>query len=92
NNNWAQAITAVSLSDKYARWRTYDVQPDGSGIYAEVCRTNRPMRLTQAELESHPLWRGFGAHAAEHPPLQGWLAAPFVGRDGRNIGLLQLSD
>lgn len=70
----------------------YDVPPDGSGIYAEACRTNRPIRLTQAELESHPLWRGFGAHAAEHPPLRGWLAAPFVGRDGRNIGLLQLSD
>lgn len=92
NQNWAQAINTVSLSDKYAAWRSYDAPPDGSGIYAEVCRTNRPMRLTQAELEAHPLWRGFGAEAGRHPPMRGWLAAPLVGRDGRNLGLLQLSD
>ncbi|WP_161668830.1 PAS domain S-box protein [Kallotenue papyrolyticum] len=92
NQNWAQAINTVSLSDKYAAWRDYDAPPDGSGIYAEVCRTNRPMRLTQAELEAHPLWRAFGKEAGRYPPMRGWLAAPLVGRDGRNIGLLQLSD
>jgi PAS domain S-box-containing protein len=92
DQNWAQAINAVSLSDKYARWRGYDTKPDGSGIYSLVCRTNRPLRLTQAELEAHPAWRGFGQEAGRHPPLRGWLAAPLVGRDGRNIGLLQMSD
>lgn len=25
-------------------------------------------------------------------PIRGWLAAPLVGRDGRNLGLIQLSD
>lgn len=92
DQNWAQAINAVSLSDKYAAWRSYAAQPDGSGIYSLVCKTNRPMRLTQAELEAHPAWRGFGKEAGKHPPLRGWLAAPFIGRDGRNIGLIQLSD
>jgi PAS domain S-box-containing protein len=92
NDDWAQAITTVSLSDKYRRWQTYDAPPTGAGIYAEVCRTNIPMRMTQAELEAHPAWRGFGDQAALHPPLRGWLAAPFVSRDGRNIGLIQLSD
>lgn len=90
--DWSQAITAVSLSDRYARWRDYERAPDGSGIYAYLCALNRPMRLTQAELEAHPAWRGFGDHASEHPPMRGWLAAPLVGRDGRNIGLLQLTD
>ena len=90
--DWSHAVTAVSLSDKYARYRGFDGQPDGSGIYAEVYRTKRPMRLTQAELEAHPLWRGFGRHAGEHPPLRGWLAAPLIGRDGRSLGLLQVSD
>lgn len=90
--DWSQAITAVSLSDKYAAWRDYDAPTDGSGIYAEVCRTNRVFRLTQAELERHPLWRGFGREAGRHPPLRGWLAVPLVGRDGRNLGLIQLSD
>ncbi len=92
DQNWAQAINAVSLSDKYARWRGYDERPDGSGIYAVVCRTNKPMRLTQVELEAHPAWRGFSGEAGKHPPMRGWLAAPLVGRDGRNLGLIQLSD
>ncbi len=90
--SWGQAINAVSLSESYAAWRGYDAKPDGSGIYSLVCRTNRPMRLTQAELEAHPAWRGFSGEAGKHPPLRGWLAAPLVGRDGRNIGLIQLSD
>jgi PAS domain S-box-containing protein len=90
--DWRQAINAVSLSEKYASWQGYDRAPDGSGIYAEVCRTNRPMRLTQAELEAHPLWRGFGPHGPEHPPINGWLAVPLVGGSGENLGLLQASD
>jgi PAS domain S-box-containing protein len=92
DQNWAQAITAVYLSDKYAQWRNYDGQPGGSGIYACVCHTNRPMRMTQAELEAHQSWRGFGKEAENHPPMRGWLAAPLVGRDGKNMGLIQLSD
>lgn len=91
-DDWAQAITAVSLSEKYAAWADYARPPDGAGIYSHVARTNQPLRLTQAELEAHPLWRAFSGHADEHPPMRGWLAVPFVGRDGRNLGLLQLSD
>jgi PAS domain S-box-containing protein len=92
DDNWAQAINAVSLSDKYAQWRQYDEKTDGSGIYTLVCRMQRPMRMTQAELEAHPAWRGFGKHASNHPPLRGWLAVPLTRRDGKNIGLIQLSD
>lgn len=90
--DWAQSINAVSLSDKYAAYRGYDAQPNGTGIYRLVCLENRPYRLTQAELEAHPAWRGFGAEAERHPPLRGWLAAPLIGRGGRNLGLIQLSD
>lgn len=92
NENWEQAISIVSLSDKYSTFRKFDGRPDGLGIYSIVCQSNRPMRMTQAELEAHPKWRGYGPHAGGHPPLRGWLAAPLVGRDGRNIGLIQLSD
>ncbi|MBD2158953.1 PAS domain-containing protein [Leptolyngbya sp. FACHB-16] len=92
NQNWAQAVSAVYLSDKYAQWRDYNTKPDGSGIYACVCHMNHPMRMTQAELEAHPHWKGFGAEANHHPPMWGWLAAPLKGRDGKNIGLIQLSD
>lgn len=92
HEGWAQSINAVSLSDKYAAWKDYEALPNGSGIYVQVSQSNQSYRMTQAELEAHPAWRGFGEHAADHPPMRGWLAAPFTGRDGRNIGLLQLSD
>lgn len=90
--NWAQGITAVSLSDKYAAFRDYSVKTDGSGIYAEVCRTNRVMRFTQAQLEAHPAWRAFGSQARAHPPMRGWLAVPLIDRAGKNLGLIQASD
>ena len=66
--------------------------PDGSGIYAWLCEHNRAVRMTQAEFEAHPRWRRFGKHAKNHPPMRGWLAAPLIGREGRNLGLIQLSD
>ncbi|MFN6465282.1 MAG: PAS domain S-box protein [Nostoc sp. DedVER02] len=92
SQNWAQGINAIYMSEKYAQWRDYDEKPDGSGIYAFVCQLNQSMRMTQAELESHPRWRGFGMEAKNHPPMRGWLAATLRGREGHNIGLIQLSD
>ena len=91
-NNQKQDINAVSLSEKYARWRDYDTPPDGSGIYSVVCQTNKPMRMTQEELEQHPAWQGFGKEAEHHPPMRGWLAVPLIGRNGQNLGAIQLSD
>ncbi len=90
--DWSQAIQCVLLSEKYAAWRTYDEKPNGTGIYARICADNRPMRFTQAELEAHPAWRGFGAAKDRHPPMRGWLAVPLVARDGANLGMVQLSD
>ena len=92
SDNWSQAINAVSMSDKYADYAGYTAAPDGSGIYATVCRTNKAIRLTQEELERHPDWKGFGADKDRHPPMRGWLAVPLKAHDGRNIGLLQASD
>ncbi len=90
--SWLQAINAVSLSDKYASYRDFSADTNGTGIYAEVCRTNGVMRLTQEELTAHPAWKGFGDQAGNHPPMRGWLAVPLVDRTGRNIGLIQASD
>ncbi|WP_332775470.1 PAS domain S-box protein [Polaromonas sp.] len=92
NQDWTRATSALSLSKKYTKYRDLISTPDGTGIDALVCETNRPMRLAQAELQAHPRWRGFGAHADQHPPMRGWLAVPLMGRNGKNIGLLQLSD
>ncbi len=87
NQNWTQAIHSISLSDKYAAWRDYSEQLDGTGIYSEVCQTNLPMRMTQTELEAHS-----EQATDKHPPLRGLLVAPLVGQNGRNLGLIQLSD
>ncbi|MDI1481034.1 GAF domain-containing protein [Polyangium sp. y55x31] len=91
-NDWSQAINAAALSSKYEAYRSYEGAPTGKGIYTLVCQTNRPMRLTQAELVSHPAWRNFSDEGDKHPPMRGWLAAPFIGRSGKNLGLIQLSD
>ncbi|TBR61138.1 histidine kinase [Westiellopsis prolifica IICB1] len=92
DNYWAQTIYTVSLSEKYAQWQDYNEKPNGSGIYTLVCRTQRPIRMTQAELEAHPAWRQFGKASDTHPPMRGWLAAPLTSRNGKNLGLIQLSD
>ncbi|PAX51760.1 ATP-binding protein [Brunnivagina elsteri] len=92
NQNWAQSISTISLSDKYAAWRDYQENPDDTGIYSCVTNTNHSLRMRQTELEQHPKWKGFSFAGSKHPPLRGWLAAPLVGRDGGNIGLIQLSD
>jgi PAS domain S-box-containing protein len=91
-DRWSQAINAVSMSEKYAGYQGYAAKTDGSGIYAEVCRSNQAMRLTQEQLEAHPAWKGFGPHAARHPAMRGWLAVPLIDRKGKNIGLIQASD
>ena len=87
-----QVAGRTSHSDEYARWKNYEFKVDEAGINAEVIRSNRPMRLTQAELEGHSAWAGSGQRADDHPFMRGYLAAPLVGREGRNIGLIQLSD
>ena len=91
-DGWGRAINTAVLSEKYSQWRDYSVAPAGMGIYALVCEKNQPIRMTQAQLQAHPRWHNFSGHASEHPPMRGWLAAPLVGRDDRNLGLIQLSD
>ena len=89
DQDWTRATSATSLSEKYAAWRGRDGRPDG-GICSLVCRNNTVVRMTQAELEAHPAWRG--RPAAEQPPVRGWLAAPLRTAAGDNLGLVQLSD
>ena len=90
-SGWADATTYVSLSEKYAAWRDYDEVPRGVGVLESVMRENRPLRLTAEQLVAHPDWRGL-RDAPGHPALVDYLAVPLVGRDGSNLGLVQLSD
>ena len=90
--DWTTMRKYFSLSARYAAWYDYRTPAKGFGIHADVVKQNVPIRLTQAELERHPDWRGFGTQAGKHPPMRGWLAVPLLGNDGHNYGLLQLSD
>jgi GAF domain-containing protein len=90
--SWQPALKAVSLSAKYAAWRDAGRLPVHAGIASLALEHGTPMLMTQQQLESHPRWAAGEAPAAGLPPLRGWLAAPMFGRDGRTIGLLQLSD
>jgi GAF domain-containing protein len=90
--DWVHARKYFSLSDKYAAFREFTTPGRGIGLHALVVDENRGLRLTQAEMEQHPAWRGYGGTAAAHPPLRGLLAVPIVGEDGLNYGLLQVSD
>jgi GAF domain-containing protein len=81
-----------NLSERYDRWRDYRVDPRGLGLHGIQLEPGQVLRLTQEEVEAHPDWTGFGDESSRHPPLRGWLATPVCGDDGRDYGLLQLSD
>jgi GAF domain-containing protein len=92
SGDWKHARKWFSLSSKYANWDEYRAPAVGVGLHALVVAENKPLRLTQAEVEAHEAWRGFGDEATRHPPMRGWLAVPLIGQDQHNYGLLQLSD
>jgi GAF domain-containing protein len=91
-DGWANARKYFSLSEKYAAWSDYRTRATGYGIHAYAHQMKDPIRLTDAELRSHPQWRSFGSEHDQHPPMRGWLAAPLIGMDGQNYGFLQASD
>lgn len=64
----------------------------GAPLVEQVCQANRPVRLTRAELEQRLERRGRGAEQPDDLPARGWLAAPLSGRDGVNLGVIQLFD
>jgi PAS domain S-box-containing protein len=59
-----------------------------SQLLARATELNEPLCLTPAELAKHP---DLGPLAAGLEP-GGWLSVPLTGRDGRAIGMIQLSD
>jgi signal transduction histidine kinase len=94
DGDWTQATMVTARSPRCARFREDKgdkAMPD-TGLYRLVCERNRPMRMTQAEIAAHPAWQKPGTDPRPYLPLRGWLAAPLIGRDAQNLGLIQLSD
>ena len=90
-NDPAPAIEALSLSSRYAPCRDQVFLRHGCAVYAGGRNTTGPVRLSQAEVQQHPAWCQIGSPAERDRMLAGWLAVPLIGRDGRQVGLLQLS-
>jgi hypothetical protein len=88
----SQARKYFSLSEKYAAFRDFRVDPKGLGLHGMTIPPGEVVRLTEDEVLAHPLYGGFGAVADAHPPMRGWLATSVCGEGGRLYGLLQLSD
>ena len=88
----SQGRKYFSMSEKYAAFRDFRVDPKGEGLHWMRIPPGEVIRLTEAEMLSHPLYQGFGPFADAHPPMRGWLATSVCGDDGRKYGLLQLSD
>ena len=88
----SQARKYFSLSEHYAAFRDFRVNPKGIGLHGMTIPPGQVVRLTEAEVLSHAEYRGFGPLAQAHPPMRGWLATSVSGEDGRVYGLLQLSD
>jgi len=88
----SQARKYFSLGAAYSAWSDYRPEPKGLGLHGLEIPPGETIRLTQAEVEAHPAWTGFGDERGKHPPLRGWLATAVCGEGGRRYGLLQLSD
>jgi PAS domain S-box-containing protein len=96
SNDWSRMVTSVSLSGKYAPWRSHGPAPLGAYVEAKMGEPRGALRLTQLQLEADPGWRelagdGDGDGDAQ-APSSGLLALPLVGRSGQKIGLLVLLD
>src|SRR5215208_4296685 len=94
-------VTRVSsFSEKHAEASECCRSLEGTDAYRQVSESNRPIRMTQVELERLSGWHDAAPVPAvagiplpgRSPRMRGWLAAPLTGRDGRNMGLVQLSD
>lgn len=84
-----QAEAIASFSDKYAEWRGRRLELDVCA-HSLVVRSRNATRLTNAQLQAHPDWQM--VRQLQIPPIQGVLAAPLRGRDGRHLGVIYLSD
>ncbi|HVX86193.1 MAG TPA: response regulator [Phycisphaerae bacterium] len=82
-----------SFSDRYAEWRGRPLQLDPAAASA-IATARTPTRLSASQLPHHPDYPLILKMEAEQeiPPVPGLLAAPLMGRDGRNMGVIYLAD
>jgi PAS domain S-box-containing protein len=89
---WPSEPVIVSVSDKYRSHPVSALAQSSAGIYSHVIQLGYPLRLSEAELMSHPELQD--AHFAEaiSLTLPGVLAVPVTGPQGGTLGVLMLLD
>jgi serine phosphatase RsbU (regulator of sigma subunit) len=100
DDRWTQRIETVSHSKTHRRWAQFEGRTDVSPVYELVCKRNMPARgpggpIGEARGGRAPsLPVPFGPHSRTDIARgnSAWLAAPLTGRDGRNIGVVQVLD
>lgn len=81
----SQSITCTSVEEGQ---EALPFPPERSEMFALACSLNKPVRITSGTQGSHA-WRTM--MKSSDAARDGWLAAPLLTRDGRNLGLIQLS-
>ncbi|HUF64727.1 MAG TPA: PAS domain S-box protein, partial [Gemmatimonadaceae bacterium] len=86
-----QRVSTVSLSADCASRRGRVIE-EAAVIATLVCDQKRPIRLTRQQLESDAVRQSLIGDSSACLPMMGCVAAPLVGRNGRTLGAIQLSD
>lgn len=80
-----QSITCTSVEQGE---EALPFSAERSEMFMLACSLNKPIRIT-ADSQGNPTWRT--VIKSREAARAGWLAAPLLTRDGRNLGLIQLS-
>jgi serine phosphatase RsbU (regulator of sigma subunit)/CheY-like chemotaxis protein len=83
---------ALAVSDKYEGWAASREGERSSPLSRPVVERQRPVRVPRAQAASRPEGRAMAATDPRHPALEGWLAVPLTGRNGRVLGLIEAGD
>ena len=81
-------MRAVSVAPELSEFRDSIICPEE--LAAQVCKTNLPLRFTEAETERISPWKSNETSQSSAALFRGWLGMPLVGHGGRNLGLIQL--
>ena len=93
NPDFPQPVNVVShATENEDRVEALPPDLDEAALAEALNQTSRPIRLTRAELDAAPGLARLSRMAGDSSVQYGWLAAPFVSRDQKAMGLIQLVD
>ncbi|HEY0790737.1 MAG TPA: PAS domain-containing protein [Chthoniobacterales bacterium] len=87
-----EPTTVISHSGKDGPGNSYSELPAVSGLTTLAERAQSPVRIARAASEPHPLLDGLGPQLVNPLLEKGALVVPLIGRNARNLGVVQLSD